>query len=139
MAPDRTRARLVVVLLAVSWLAAAPPVPPAAHADAILCPSIELTYGVSSSLPDPWFSTNQVGTQPTKRAVLVKGKEMIVCDYGDPWTGLVEAFVRRPRLQGVGTLTFAKAGETKQIATEIRVGASPGGPGLATPGATRAG
>jgi hypothetical protein len=51
MARKRTRTLLVVVLLAVLWLSVTPPVPPVTHA-------------------------NQTATQPTQRAVLVKGKEM---------------------------------------------------------------
>jgi hypothetical protein len=107
---------LLVVLLAVAWLAVALPVPPAAHADAILCPPIELMWGVTSPLPDPWSSTNQVATQPTKRAVLVKGKEMIVCDYGTgPWTKPLTAYVRRPQLQGVSIKDIDCPAQTMRV------------------------
>jgi hypothetical protein len=57
--------------------------PGVAEADPITCPKLgTLTYGITTPLPDPWFSTNQGTTdEPMSRGVLVKGKEMIVCDY----------------------------------------------------------
>ena len=107
------RAVVAVAVIALSSglvLLAAPrsePKPSSPDREFVACPLETATTTVTSPLPEPWFTTPQVGRLQDVRVQTIGGKRTLMCGY---WAYSTTVYVMREFPQGTTNCRVAKNG-----------------------------